>query len=228
VINYDMPQTIDDYVHRIGRTGRVGHEGVATTFFNSSGNRLAAEIVQILEEQGQPVEEWLLQAANENPAGPRKVFAPKERSGGFQDRKRDGFSSSNAPSSGGVWGEEAPASGDGAWGEEKKSGGDSWGEGGGGDGGRAWGEEVNKGEESTAKGGGSWGESTPAKSSSGGWGEETTSKKASGGSGGWGEETAPPSKSGGSWDSEPAATTKSSGGWGNDDVPSASGDGGGW
>jgi len=34
VINYDMPKEIEDYVHRIGRTGRCGKTGVATTFIN--------------------------------------------------------------------------------------------------------------------------------------------------------------------------------------------------
>ena len=32
VINYDVPATYDDYVHRIGRTGRAGKKGVALTF----------------------------------------------------------------------------------------------------------------------------------------------------------------------------------------------------
>jgi ATP-dependent RNA helicase DeaD len=32
IINYDMPQDCDDYVHRVGRTGRMGREGVAYTF----------------------------------------------------------------------------------------------------------------------------------------------------------------------------------------------------
>ena len=34
VINFDMPKEIEDYVHRIGRTGRGGKTGVATTFIN--------------------------------------------------------------------------------------------------------------------------------------------------------------------------------------------------
>jgi ATP-dependent RNA helicase DDX41 len=34
VINFDMPEEIEDYVHRIGRTGRAGRTGVATTFVN--------------------------------------------------------------------------------------------------------------------------------------------------------------------------------------------------
>jgi ATP-dependent RNA helicase DDX41 len=35
VINYDMPGEIENYVHRIGRTGRCGKTGVATTFINT-------------------------------------------------------------------------------------------------------------------------------------------------------------------------------------------------
>lgn len=35
VINYDLPQTYDDYIHRIGRTGRINKKGVALTFVNS-------------------------------------------------------------------------------------------------------------------------------------------------------------------------------------------------
>ena len=34
VINFDMPKEIEDYIHRIGRTGRCGNTGVATTFIN--------------------------------------------------------------------------------------------------------------------------------------------------------------------------------------------------
>lgn len=34
VINYDMPKDIDEYVHRIGRTGRLGNEGKATSFYD--------------------------------------------------------------------------------------------------------------------------------------------------------------------------------------------------
>ena len=35
IINYDIPQFCDDYVHRVGRTGRMGREGVAYTFVTS-------------------------------------------------------------------------------------------------------------------------------------------------------------------------------------------------
>lgn len=34
VINYDLPNTVEEYVHRIGRTGRVGNAGKATSFYD--------------------------------------------------------------------------------------------------------------------------------------------------------------------------------------------------
>ncbi|MCA9261355.1 MAG: hypothetical protein KDA61_19200, partial [Planctomycetales bacterium] len=41
IINYDIPQSSDDYVHRVGRTGRMGREGIAFTFVTSEqGNEL--------------------------------------------------------------------------------------------------------------------------------------------------------------------------------------------
>jgi len=38
VINFNMPKEIENYVHRIGRTGREGEKGLATTFVNRSQN----------------------------------------------------------------------------------------------------------------------------------------------------------------------------------------------
>ncbi|RIK82853.1 MAG: ATP-dependent helicase [Planctomycetota bacterium] len=41
IINYDIPQSSDDYVHRVGRTGRMGREGIAFTFVTpEQGNEL--------------------------------------------------------------------------------------------------------------------------------------------------------------------------------------------
>lgn len=44
VVNYDMPDEIENYVHRIGRTGRCGKTGVATTFINT---RCTNETIQL-------------------------------------------------------------------------------------------------------------------------------------------------------------------------------------
>jgi ATP-dependent RNA helicase DDX5/DBP2 len=55
VINFDMPNNIEDYVHRIGRTGRAGSKGVAVSFFTDKANKMAKELVEILFEAGQEV-----------------------------------------------------------------------------------------------------------------------------------------------------------------------------
>lgn len=48
IINYDIPQFCDDYVHRVGRTGRMGREGVAFTFVSpEEGSELTRIEVRI-------------------------------------------------------------------------------------------------------------------------------------------------------------------------------------
>merc|ERR1719427_2161557 len=66
VINYDMPEDVENYVHRIGRTGRSKQKGTATTFINKSCDtsilldlralliEASQKIPDILEELGPP------------------------------------------------------------------------------------------------------------------------------------------------------------------------------
>lgn len=64
VINYDLPNDVDDYVHRIGRTGRAGNVGRATSFYNNESNRnVAKKLVEILSEAKQEVPDFLEAAA---------------------------------------------------------------------------------------------------------------------------------------------------------------------
>merc|ERR1712048_1017968 len=59
VINYDLPQTIDSYVHRIGRTGRCGNTGTAISFVTSKENRnVIRELNILLQEAKQDVPHW--------------------------------------------------------------------------------------------------------------------------------------------------------------------------
>ncbi len=44
VINYDLPNDSDSYIHRIGRTGRIGNEGIAITFVTDRDRRRLSEI----------------------------------------------------------------------------------------------------------------------------------------------------------------------------------------
>ena len=54
VINYDLPKTVEEYVHRIGRTGRLGNTGKATSFYDSkTDNGIAAGLVQVLADSQQ-------------------------------------------------------------------------------------------------------------------------------------------------------------------------------
>lgn len=55
VINYSFPLTVEDYVHRIGRTGRGGATGISHTFFCDSDKTLAGALVAVLQEAGQAV-----------------------------------------------------------------------------------------------------------------------------------------------------------------------------
>ena len=59
VINFDLPNDIDDYVHRIGRTGRAGKSGLATAFFNESNTSLARQLSELMQEANQEVPQWL-------------------------------------------------------------------------------------------------------------------------------------------------------------------------
>lgn len=53
VINFDMPDTVDAYTHRIGRTGRADENGDAFTFMTPEDSKMVRDIEQVL---GQPIE----------------------------------------------------------------------------------------------------------------------------------------------------------------------------
>eukprot|EP01018_Ginkgo_biloba_P010232 Gb_18686 [translate_table: standard] len=56
VINYDMPAEIENYVHRIGRTGRCGKTGIATTFINKNQSETTLlDLKHLLKEAKQRI-----------------------------------------------------------------------------------------------------------------------------------------------------------------------------
>eukprot|EP00804_Cyclotella_cryptica_P000112 CCRYP_020353-RB/>CCRYP_020353-RB protein AED:0.05 eAED:0.05 QI:115/0.66/0.75/1/0.66/0.75/4/329/595 len=82
VVNYDMPVGVngaEDYIHRIGRTGRAGAKGVAHTMFTPGDKKLATPLVEILEKASQEVPPELKAMA-------RPKFHPGR--GGFGGRGR--------------------------------------------------------------------------------------------------------------------------------------------
>nr|AQX83025.1 vasa [Oscarella lobularis] len=51
VVNFDLPTDINEYVHRIGRTGRIGNKGLATSFFDAERDApLARSLIKILSD----------------------------------------------------------------------------------------------------------------------------------------------------------------------------------
>jgi len=67
VINFDVPGCIEEYVHRIGRTGRVGNLGLATSFFNDKNKTIVKDLVELLVESHQDVPKWLEELAYKTP-----------------------------------------------------------------------------------------------------------------------------------------------------------------
>ncbi|EDW78246.1 uncharacterized protein Dwil_GK16276, isoform C [Drosophila willistoni] len=67
VINYDYPNSSENYVHRIGRTGRCQQLGTAYTFFTPDNAKQARELISVLEEAGQTPSQALLDLARSMP-----------------------------------------------------------------------------------------------------------------------------------------------------------------
>uniref|UniRef100_A0A4W6DKW6 RNA helicase n=1 Tax=Lates calcarifer TaxID=8187 RepID=A0A4W6DKW6_LATCA len=83
VINYDYPNSSEDYIHRIGRTARSTNKGTAYTFFTPGNLRQARELIRVLEEARQAINPKLLQLVDTG------------RGGGGRPRFRGGSNSNN-------------------------------------------------------------------------------------------------------------------------------------
>lgn len=64
VINFDYPNSSEDYIHRIGRTGRCQSAGTAYAYFTPNNARQAKELIAVLEEAGQAINPQLADIAN--------------------------------------------------------------------------------------------------------------------------------------------------------------------
>jgi len=69
VVNFDMPTNIEDYIHRIGRTGRAGSKGISVSFFTEKSNKMAGELVNILTEAKQVIPPDLERLSMSQPSG---------------------------------------------------------------------------------------------------------------------------------------------------------------
>uniref|UniRef100_A0A667Y5C0 Probable ATP-dependent RNA helicase DDX52 n=1 Tax=Myripristis murdjan TaxID=586833 RepID=A0A667Y5C0_9TELE len=60
VLNYDFPTSAVEYIHRIGRTGRAGHQGKAVTFFTENDKPLLRSIANVIKQAGCPVPDYMV------------------------------------------------------------------------------------------------------------------------------------------------------------------------
>ncbi|KAH9790782.1 DEAD-box ATP-dependent RNA helicase 46 [Citrus sinensis] len=94
VVNYDFPTGVEDYVHRIGRTGRAGATGVAYTFFGDQDSRYASDLIKLLEGAKQQVPRELRDMASRGGGmGRPRRWAPTSsgRDGGRGGRNDLGY-----------------------------------------------------------------------------------------------------------------------------------------
>lgn len=100
VINFDLPNEIDDYVHRIGRTGRAGNSGLATALINDKNRNIVRDLVELLSEAGQDVPTFLTDMSKHvsNSSGRRRNGG--NRFGGRDYRKESGGGRSSGRYSG--------------------------------------------------------------------------------------------------------------------------------
>jgi ATP-dependent RNA helicase RhlE len=79
VINYDMPESTDDYIHRIGRTGRVDQNGDALTFVTNADAGKIRALEQLLEA---PLERMTLQGFDYAKPAPTREYTRHPRQSG--------------------------------------------------------------------------------------------------------------------------------------------------
>eukprot|EP00516_Mucochytrium_quahogii_P006642 CAMPEP_0203754854 /NCGR_PEP_ID=MMETSP0098-20131031/8403_1 /ASSEMBLY_ACC=CAM_ASM_000208 /TAXON_ID=96639 /ORGANISM=" , Strain NY0313808BC1" /LENGTH=622 /DNA_ID=CAMNT_0050646079 /DNA_START=1196 /DNA_END=3065 /DNA_ORIENTATION=- len=86
VINFDLPVAkadFDEYVHRIGRTGRAGHRGLATSFYvpgfdpKQGNGTIAPDLLKLLHDGKQEIPDWFLAL----PEVPSKSFGRPNNNG---------------------------------------------------------------------------------------------------------------------------------------------------
>lgn len=84
VINYDLPMSPEDYLHRIGRAGRAGQEGFALSLISPEDNKRWAAIDRLINKgQTSPRDISIVKKKRDNFSG--NIYKPKE----YKDRKKD-------------------------------------------------------------------------------------------------------------------------------------------
>uniref|UniRef100_A0A1D1Z9M4 RNA helicase n=1 Tax=Anthurium amnicola TaxID=1678845 RepID=A0A1D1Z9M4_9ARAE len=104
VINYDFPTGVEDYVHRIGRTGRAGATGVSYTFFCDQDAKYAKDLIKVLEGANQRVPSELRSMVSRGGYGKARSRWGSSSGGRDAGRSRGGGRSDSDYGGRGEWG----------------------------------------------------------------------------------------------------------------------------
>lgn len=91
VLNYDYPNNSEDYIHRIGRTGRAGAKGTAITFFTTDNQKQARDLVNVLTEAKQQIDPRLAEMVRYGGGGGGRGW------GGYRGRGGGRANANHAP-----------------------------------------------------------------------------------------------------------------------------------
>ncbi|KAL7905502.1 P-loop containing nucleoside triphosphate hydrolase protein [Trichoderma velutinum] len=91
VLNYDYPNNSEDYIHRIGRTGRAGQHGTAITLFTTDNQKQARDLVNVLQEAKQQIDPRLAEMVRYGGGGGGRGY------GGYRGRGGGRANSNNLP-----------------------------------------------------------------------------------------------------------------------------------
>jgi superfamily II DNA/RNA helicase len=92
VFNFDVPYNAEDYIHRIGRTGRAGASGLAVTLVSREDARLVADIEKLIKKKIE------IEALELDDEAPRRPFREREREREFVRAEPEARSEAAAPS----------------------------------------------------------------------------------------------------------------------------------
>ena len=90
VINYDLPQVPEDYIHRVGRTGRAGKEGSALSFLTPSDRSMWQSIQKLIDPNFKP--------APGGSRGGKRSKSPYNKKRKFRDEKKSSYGRSSSSS----------------------------------------------------------------------------------------------------------------------------------
>jgi len=79
VVNFDCPGVRSDYVHRVGRTGRAGHEGTCVTLYTEEDFGSLHMIASCMKTSGSEAPEWMLKLPRKHGGQAKKYVPPKRK-----------------------------------------------------------------------------------------------------------------------------------------------------